>query len=75
MLALYAPMWERFGEQNAEWLQRMVLLNERALFSSKTVVGAEYEAMQSFRKTALDLLRANTKFLRKLRLKWLDCLY
>lgn len=75
MLALYAPMRERFGEENAEWLQRMVLLNEKALFSSKTVAGAEYEAMQSFRKTALDLLRANTKFLRKLRLKWLDCLY
>ena len=75
MLALYPPISGRFGEDTANTFQSMVFLNEQALFSSKAPDDPEREAMQDFHKTVLDLLKTNTKWPRKLRLKWLNCLY
>ena len=75
MLALYPPISGRFGEDTANTFQSMVFLNEKALFSSKTPDDPEREAMQDFHKTVLNLLKTNTKWPRKLRLKWLNCLY
>ena len=31
--------------------------------------------MQNFHETVLNLLKTNTKYFKKLRLKWLNCLY
>ena len=75
MLALYPPISGRFGEDTANTFQSMVFLNEKALFSSKTPDDTEREAMQDFHKTVLNLLKTNTKYFKKLRLKWLNCLY
>ena len=75
MLALYDPISGQFGEETANTFRTMVFLNEKALFSSKTPDDPEREAMQDFHKTVLDLLKTNTKWPRKLRLKWLNCLY
>ena len=75
MLALYDPISGRFGEETANAFRAMVFLNEKALFSSKTPDDPEREAMQDFHKTVLNLLKTNTKWPRKLRLKWLNCLY
>ena len=75
MLTLYGPISGRFGEDTANTFQSMVFLNEKALFSSKTPDDPEREAMQDFHGTVLNLLKTNTKWPRKLRLKWLNCLY
>ena len=75
MLALYDPISGQFGEETANTFRAMVFLNEKALFSSKTPDDPEREAMQDFHKTVLNLLKTNTKWPRKLRLKWLNCLY
>mgnify|MGYP006887273103 CR=1 FL=1 len=75
MLALYDPISGQFGEETANTFRTMVFLNEKALFSSKTPDDPEREAMQDFHKTVLNLLKTNTKYFKKLRLKWLNCLY
>ena len=75
MLALYPPISGRFGEDTANTFQSMVFLNEKALFSSKTPDDPEREMMRNFHGTVLNLLKTNTKWPRKLRLKWLNCLY
>ena len=74
MLTLYVPISGCFGEEAANAFRTMVFLNEKALFSSKTPDSTEREAMQNFYKTVLNLLKTNTKWPRKLRLKWLNCL-
>ena len=75
MLALYDPISGQFGEETANTFRTMVFLNEKALFSSKTPDSTEREAMRDFHETVLNLLKTNTKWPRKLRLKWLNCLY
>ena len=75
MLTLYDPILGQFGEETANTFRAMVFLNERALFSSKTPDDAEREAMRNFRETVLNLLKTNTKWPKRLRLKWLNCLY
>ena len=75
MLALYASISGRFGEKAADTFQSMVFLNEKALFSSKTPDDTERKAMQNFHETVLNLLKTNTKWPKRLRLKWLNCLY
>ena len=75
MLTLYGPISGQFGEETANTFRTMVFLNEQALFSSKAPDDQEREAMQDFHKTVLNLLKTNTKWPRKLRLKWLNCLY
>mgnify|MGYP004456337603 CR=1 FL=1 len=75
MLALYDPISGQFGEETANTFRTMVFLNEKALFSSKTPDDPEREAMQDFHKTVLNLLKTNTKWPKRLRLKWLNCLY
>ena len=75
MLALYDPISGRFGEETANAFRAMVFLNEKALFSSKAPDDPEREMMRNFHGTVLNLLKTNTKWPRKLRLKWLNCLY
>ena len=75
MLALCGPVSERFGAETANTFRAMAALNERALFSSRPLDAAERERMRDFHETVLNLLKTNTKWPRKLRLKWLNCLY
>ena len=75
MLALYDPISGQFGEETANTFRTMVFLNEKALFSSKAPDDPEREMMRNFHGTVLNLLKTNTKWPRKLRLKWLNCLY
>ena len=56
-------------------LREMTLLNARALFSTKALTKDERMRMESFRADVLNLLKTHTNWPRKLRLKWLDCLY
>ena len=75
MLTLYVPISGCFGEEAANAFRTMVFLNEKALFSSKTPDDTAHESMRNFRESILNLLKTNTKWPRKLRLKWLNCLY
>ena len=75
MLALYDPISGQFGEETANTFRTMVFLNEQALFSSKAPDDPEREMMQDFHETVLNLLKTNTKWPKRLRLKWLNCLY
>ena len=75
MLTLYGPISGRFGEETANAFRAMVFLNEQALFSSKAPDDPEREMMRNFHKTVLNLLKTNAKWPKRLRLKWLNCLY
>lgn len=75
MLALYDPFSGQFGEETANAFRAMVFLNEQALFSSKAPDDPEREMMRNFHKTVLNLLKTNAKWPKRLRLKWLNCLY
>lgn len=75
MLELCEGVENRFGAENAGKLREMTLLNARALFSTKTLTKDERTRMESFRADVLNLLKTNTKWPKKLRLKWLSCLY
>ena len=75
MLELCGDMRERFGEESASRLRDMTMLNARALFSTKALTNEERTSMEQFHASVLDLLKTHTNWPRKLRLKWLDCLY
>ena len=75
MLELCEDMKERFGEESASRLRDMTMLNARALFSAKALTNEERTSMEQFHASVLDLLKTHTNWPRKLRLKWLDCLY
>ena len=75
MLELCESLQNRFGAENAGKLREMTLLNARALFSTKALTKDERMRMESFRADVLNLLKTHTKWPKKLRLKWLSCLY
>ena len=75
MLTLCGPISGRFGAETANTFRTMVSLNEQALFSSKTPDDTEREMMRNFHGTVLSLLKTNLKWPKRLRLKWLNCLY
>ena len=75
MLELCEGVENRFGAENADKLREMTLLNARALFSTKALTNEERTRMEGFRFDVLHLLKTNTKWPKKLRLKWLSCLY
>ena len=75
MLELCEGVENRFGAENADKLREMTLLNARALFSTKALTNEERTRMEGFRLDVLHLLKTNTKWPKKLRLKWLSCLY
>ena len=75
MLELCEDMKERFGEESASRLRDMTMLNARALFSTKALTNEERTSMEQFHASVLDLLKTHTNWPKKLRLKWLNCLY
>ncbi len=75
MLELCEGVENRFGAENADKLREMTLLNARALFSTKALTKDERMRMERFRADVLNLLKTHTKWPKKLRLKWLSCLY
>ena len=75
MLELCEGVENRFGAENADKLREMTLLNARALFSTKALTNEERTSMENYRSNVLHLLKTNIKWPKKLRLKWLSCLY
>lgn len=75
MLELCETAKEQLGEEYAAKLHDMTMYNAQALFSSRAISPEQLTEMQAFHDTTMENLKTRCKPLRKLRLKWLDCLY
>lgn len=72
---LSEPVKQRYGEEYAGKLENIILLNDRAVFSKQTMEESNRETALSFRKDTLERLKTETKWYRRLWLKWVRCLY
>ena len=66
---------EGCGAEYAAQFRRMALVNQQALFSAHMLESAQSTEMEEFTQSTLRLLREKTPFIRRLRQKWLLCLY
>ena len=75
MLELCETAKTQLGEEYAAKLHDMTMYNAQALFSSRAISPEQLTEMQAFHGTTMENLKTRCKPLRKLRLKWLNCLY
>ena len=75
MLELCETAREQLGEEYAAKLHDMTMYNAQALFSSRAISPEQLTEMRAFHDTTMENLKTRCKPLRKLRLKWLNCLY
>ena len=75
MLELCETAKTQIGEEYAAKLHDMTMYNAQALFSSRAISPEQLTEMRAFHDATLENLKTRCKPLRKLRLKWLDCLY
>ena len=75
MLEICETAKEQLGEEYAAKLHDMTMYNAQALFSSRAISPEQLTEMQAFHGTTMENLKTRCKPLRKLRLKWLNCLY
>lgn len=72
---LCEPAQERFGEEYACQLEEMISLNDRAMFSSRSLEEKHRETALQFRNTTIQKVNTQEKWYRRLWLKWVRCLY
>lgn len=75
MLELCETAKEQLGENYAAKLHDMTMYNAQALFSSRAISPEQLTEMRAFHDTTMENLKTHTNWPKKLRLKWLDCLY
>lgn len=75
MLELCETAKEQLGEDYAAKLHDMTMYNAQALFSSRAISPEQLTEMRAFHDTTMENLKTHTNWPKKLRLKWLDCLY
>ena len=75
MLELCETAKEQLGEEYAAKLHDMTMYNAQALFSSRAISPEQLTEMRAFHDATMENLKTRCKPLRKLRLKWLNCLY
>ena len=75
MLELCETAKEQLGEDYAAKLHDMTMYNAQALFSSRAISPEQLAEMRTFHDTTLENLKTHTNWPKKLRLKWLNCLY
>ena len=75
MLELCETAKEQIGEEYAAKLHDMTMYNAQALFSSRAIMPEQLTEMRAFHDATLEKLKTHTNWPKKLRLKWLDCLY
>lgn len=75
MLELCETAKTQLGEDYAAKLHDMTMYNAQALFSSRVISTEQLAEMHTFHDATLDALKAHYKPLRRLRLKWISCLY
>lgn len=75
MLELCETTKEQLGENYAAKLHDMTMYNAQALFSSRAISPEQLTEMRAFHDTTMENLKTHTNWPKKLRLKWLNCLY
>ena len=75
MLELCETAKEQLGEEYAAKLHDMTMYNAQALFSSRAITPEQLTEMRAFHDATLERLKTHTNWPKKLRLKWLNCLY
>ena len=75
MLELCETAKEQLGEEYAAKLHDMTMYNAQALFSSRAISPEQLAEMHTFHDATMEKLKTHTNWPKKLRLKWLDCLY
>ena len=75
MLTLAPRVSERLGTEYGEQFERMALLNREALFSRHKMTQDQRAEMADFCEKTAEMLRSQSKPSRRLRLKWIECLY
>lgn len=75
MLELCETAKEQLGEEYAAKLHDMTMYNAQALFSSRAISPEQLTEMRAFHDATLENLKTHTNWPKKLRLKWLNCLY
>ena len=75
MLELCKTAKTQIGEDYAAKLHDMTMYNAQALFSSRAITPEQLAEMRTFHDTTLESLKTHTNWPKKLRLKWLNCLY
>ena len=75
MLELCETAKEQLGEEYAAKLHDMTMYNAQALFSSRAITPEQLAEMHTFHDTTMEKLKTHTNWPKKLRLKWLNCLY
>lgn len=75
MLELCETAKEQLGEDYAAKLHDMTMYNAQALFSSRAISPEQLTEMRAFHDATLESLKTHTNWPKKLRLKWLNCLY
>ena len=75
MLELCEAAKAQIGEDYAAKLHDMTMYNAQALFSSRAITPEQLAEMHTFHDATLEKLKTHTNWPKKLRLKWLDCLY
>lgn len=75
MLELCETAKEQLGEEYAAKLHDMIMYNAQALFSSRAISPEQLTEMRAFHDATLERLKTHTNWPKKLRLKWLNCLY
>ena len=75
MLELCETAKEQLGEEYAAKLHDMTMYNAQALFSSRAISPEQLTEMRAFHDATMENLKTHTNWPKKLRLKWLNCLY
>lgn len=75
MLELCETAKTQLGEEYAAKLHDMTMYNAQALFSSRAISPEPLAEMRAFHDATLENLKTHTNWPKKLRLKWLNCLY
>ena len=75
MLEICETAKEQLGEEYAAKLHDMTMYNAQALFSSRAISPEQLAEMHTFHDATMEKLKTHTNWPKKLRLKWLDCLY
>ena len=75
MLPLCADASERFGVDYGALLEQMTMVNARARFSSHGAQENERQRMQTLYDATLTQVKTHAGALRRLKMRWLECLY
>lgn len=75
MRALTEPLKDKFGEDFAAQFEHVSDLNDRAIFSSRTMEEEQCETVLKFRRWTLRKLNSEVKWYKRMWLKWVLCLY